>query len=593
MCGIVGSVGQKLTRSFIIDGLKTLEYRGYDSAGAAFLKPTGVQLYKLPGRIADLEKIVPEKESSHVALGHTRWATHGAPNFENAHPHLSNQKLFTVVHNGVIDNFRTLHNGLERKGFKFYSETDTEVIANILEDEYFKLKSPLKAIEAMMNLVEGSYALGIIFSEEKDRLYFAKNHSPLVVGRGSQSNYIASDYLPMLSYAKDYVVLTDLQYGYMTAKQVVVMNLSKEKPVPLNFHTTDITAQDIGRNGYPHYMLKEIEEQPEVVRRIIDNYYDGETFKFDPALIARFHDCDQIIFLASGTSYHASLIGRRYFESIGIPTRVYIASEWAYYPEIKGKKPIFIFVSQSGETADLIRCVDVLKDRGSTIVTITNTKGSTLDRAAHYTLLIYAGVEIAVASTKAYTAQVALLAMLISALRNNNGILEDLNDVIHAQKSLIAKKSSIEAIAKDIHKLDDVFFIGRGYDYDVALEASLKLKEISYIHSEGLPGGELKHGPIALINRGTPIFAFISDPHTSPAIRSNLQEVLARGAKVISVSNEGISKPEDTFVTSNTKIYVSPLVKVMFAQYLAYYTALELKRDIDKPRNLAKSVTVE
>ncbi|MFZ9704195.1 MAG: SIS domain-containing protein, partial [Bacilli bacterium] len=323
------------------------------------------------------------------------------------------------------------------------------------------------------------------------------------------------------------------------------------------------------------------------------NYLDGNQFKFDEVMLQKLQEADHIIFLACGTSYHAALVGRRYFESIGKISRVYIASEFAYYPEVKGKKPIFIIISQSGETADLIRCVKLIQQQGSPLLTITNTKGSSLDRASDFTLLLYAGMEIAVASTKAYIAQVALLALLRAALMGNSEISTDLVDVIKAMKNLIDSKQEIKVIAEAIAPQPNVFFLGRGYDYDAALEASLKLKEITYIHSEGLPGGELKHGPIALINKDVPVIAFISDQTTAAALRSNLQEVLARGAKVYPISSLAFARDEDAFVTSNTKVYLSPMLKAMVGQYLSYYAALCLNRDIDKPRNLAKSVTVE
>jgi glucosamine--fructose-6-phosphate aminotransferase (isomerizing) len=464
-----------------------------------------------------------------------------------------------------------------------------------MEMHYLKAatKNPLDAIKKTLEDLEGSYALAILFKGDDSKVYFAKLHSPLVIGKGKNTNYLASDYVPMLDYATSYYILDDYQYGYISQKEVVVKHLDPNEEKPLVFHQTDLKVSDIGLHGYPHYMLKEIEESPDVIKRLMDNYVDGNQFVFDDVLIQKIQEADQIIFLACGTSYHAALVGRRYFESIGKTSRVYIASEFAYYPEVKGKHPLFIFISQSGETADLIRCVKIIQQQGSPIVTITNTKGSSLDRASDFTLLLYAGMEIAVASTKAYIAQVALLAILRAALIGNTEIITDLIEVEKAMKGLIGAKLEIKAIAEAIAKEPNVFFLGRGLDYDVALEASLKLKEITYIHSEGLPGGELKHGPIALIKKDVPVIAFVSDQITAAAIRSNLQEVLARGAKVYVVSNQALAKEEDDFVTSNTKTYLSPLTKAMVGQYLSYYAALSLGRDIDKPRNLAKSVTVE
>lgn len=595
MCGIVGTVGETKLRDYLLHGLKSLEYRGYDSAGTAFLTKEKIEVFRLPGRIDDLSKVVPATMHGAAGIGHTRWATHGEPNFVNSHPHTSQKSYFTLVHNGVIDNFRMLKKKLENQGFKFQSETDTEVIANLMEMHYLKdsKHDPLTAIKHTLKDLEGSYALAILFKGDDTKVYFAKLHSPLVIGKGKNTNYLASDYVPMLDYATLYYILDDYQYGYISQKEVVVKHLDPNEEKPLVFHQTDLKVTDIGLNGYPHYMLKEIEESPEVIQRIIDNYVDGNNFLLDDVLIQKLQQADQIIFLACGTSYHAALVGRRYFESIGKTSRVYIASEFAYYPEVKGKNPLFIFISQSGETADLIRCVKIIQQQGSPILTITNTKGSSLDRASDFTLLLYAGMEIAVASTKAYIAQVALLAILRAAMISNTEIITDLIESIKAMKNLIGAKLEIKTIAESIANQPNVFFLGRGFDFDVALEASLKLKEITYIHSEGLPGGELKHGPIALIKKGVPVIAFVSDQITAAAIRSNLQEVLARGAKVFVISNLALAKEDDAFVTSNTKVYLSPLIKAMVGQYLSYYAALFLGRDIDKPRNLAKSVTVE
>ncbi len=593
MCGIVGTIGEKALRTYLIEGLRSLEYRGYDSAGTSFIDQGKVTTYRLPGRIADLDGLVPKEVIASAGIGHTRWATHGEPNFTNAHPHASNRGLFTLVHNGVIDNFRILKRKLETHGFTFTSDTDTEVIVNLIEFHYLKGLKPLKAIQKAIEELEGSYALAILFNEENERIYFAKLHSPLVIGKGESTHYLASDYLPMLAYAKTFYIVTDYQYGYIEQHDVVVKHLDPQEEKPITFHATDLTVDDIGLNGYPHYMLKEIEESPEVVKRLADNYFDGNHFLFDDVLLQKMKKADQLIFLACGTSYHAAMVGRRYFEEIGKTCRVYIASEFAYYPEVKGENPLFIVISQSGETADLIRCVQLIKQRGNPLLTITNTKGSSLDRASDFTLLLYAGIEIAVASTKAYIAQVGLLALLRAALIGNNDILTDFIQVISGMKNIIDSRDDIEVIAQQIMVAPSAFFLGRGLDYDVAMEASLKLKEITYIHSEALPGGELKHGPIALISKNVPVIAFVSDPITAAALRSNLEEVKARGASVYTISNLALAKEEDSFITPNVKVYLSPLIKVIVAQYISYFAALHLNRDIDKPRNLAKSVTVE
>lgn len=593
MCGIVGAVGCPKLRSFLIDGLKTLEYRGYDSAGLAFSHEEEPLIYRIPGRVHLLETMVPAHIEAGVGIGHTRWATHGAPTERNAHPHISYHKHFTLVHNGVIENFRSLHQFLTDQGYGFNTETDTEVIANLLDYQYTQTKDVLKALKMTMRMLEGSYALVIMHQGDDTRLYFAKNHSPLLIGHRAGSNYLASDYLPMLDRVSEFYALCDHQYGFISKDEVIVYDLPGTKPTPISYHPTDLKLEDITLDGYPHYMLKEIEEADKVIRHLIDNYHDGTNYLFNPKLLAAIRASDHIIFLACGTSYHACLIGKRYMEHIGKVSDVYVASEWAYYPTVTGNNPLCIVVSQSGETADLIHCVKNVKRAKLPLVTITNTKGSTLDREADFTLLLFAGVEIAVASTKAYVAQIALLALLAGALGNDRNVVPDLHLTIDALKQVVALKPKIEAVAADIASKKDAFFLGRGYDYDVALEASLKLKEITYIHSEGLPGGELKHGPIALIEEGTPVVIFVSDPLTALPIRSNLQEVLARGAAVVVCSSKALAKGKDAIVVPDVPVYLSPLPKVMVAQYLAYYVALKRGCNIDKPRNLAKAVTVE
>jgi glutamine---fructose-6-phosphate transaminase (isomerizing) len=593
MCGIVGSVGNQDVRQFLLQGLKALEYRGYDSAGVAFITEDKPIIYRLPGRVHELEKIVPENIKAKVGIGHTRWATHGAPTVGNAHPHESQSDLFTLVHNGVIHNFRYLRKKLENEGYQFHTETDTEVIVNLLERYYRRHNDVLLAIEATMRKLEGSYALVILHYHDKERIYFAKNHSPLVIGHSDKANYLASDYIPMLNFASEFVTLGDRQYGFVSDKEIKLFELDNSQPIDVKYHKTDLKSEDMNLMGYPNYMLKEIEEGPEVIHHLIDNYFDGQNFTFDKELLKIIKDADQLILLACGTSYNACLIGRRYFESLGKQTSVYIASEWAYYPEIKGHNPLFIMVSQSGETADLINCMAIVNNRGNNLLTITNTKGSSLDRNADFTLLLYAGIEIAVASTKAYLAQIALFALLKGAISDDLSVITDLGKVIEAQKEVIKGQHMIIPLADHVATQKDVFFLGRGYDYDLALEASLKLKEVSYIHSEALPGGELKHGPIALIEKDMPVVFFISDPITSSPIRSNIQEVIARGARAIVISNRAIAREEDDLVVGDVPLYLSPLVKIVIGQYLTYYTALKLGLNIDKPRNLAKAVTVE
>lgn len=592
MCGIVGGVSNKPIRNYLIEGLKTIEYRGYDSAGIAVFNGKKAEIYKVRGRVEDLDNKLEKRIDGLVGIGHTRWATHGEPSVINAHPHASKSGLFSIVHNGVIENFRAVKNALMEKGYSFLSETDTEVIANVIEENYRHTGDVYKAISKMMSDVKGSYALAILFNKEPDIIYFAKNRSPLLIGRGQNGNFLASDYLPMLKVADQFVTISDYQYGSISLHDIKMFGRN-DHPLPIVFHETELKPEALDLNGYPHYMLKEIEEADSCVKLLVDNYYDGKSFLFDKEMMRKIKEADNIVFLACGTSYHACLLGSRFFRNAGKISDVYIASEWAYNPYTSGSITVYIFMSQSGETADLIHCLSVAKKMNGTIITITNTQGSTLSRSADHTLLLYAGIEVAVASTKAYVAQVSALALLAGALNDDAPVIADLEAVIAAQQSVIDNHDKIKNLASFVSGKNDVYFLGRGLDYDLALECSLKLKEITYIHSEAFPGGELKHGPIALIEKDTPVIGFISDAKTELAMRSNLHEVEARGARVIVVSSITLAHPEDDFVVPYAPKYLSSLVKVLFGQYLAYYVALKRGLNIDKPRNLAKSVTVE
>lgn len=594
MCGIVGGISSRDVKSYIIRGLKSLEYRGYDSAGIALVKDGKIDLTRVKGGVDLLDKAIVDHGPVSVGVGHTRWATHGEPSVKNAHPQNSMNNYFSIVHNGVIDNFRTLKAKLIDQGYTFKSDTDTEVVANLIEHYYLKNeKNILLSIKKAISEVRGSYALAIIFKGDEEHIYFAKMRSPLVVGRGKDGMFLASDYMPMIKDADEFYTISDGQYGYVTKTELIVFKDGQTEPQKVSYHKADIDEFDIGLEGYPHYMLKEIEESTQVVRRLLDYYYDGSKYLFDKNLIKTIKKAPKLVFIAAGTSYHASLIARRYFFNYGKNIDVFVASEWAYYPYVTDPDSVFIFVSQSGETADLIRCVDIVKERGNTIITVTNSKGSTLDRLADFTLLLYAGYEVSVASTKAYTAQVTLFSLLIGALRENHNTINDFYAVIKAQEKIIAEKETIHQMAKEIAKAHDVYFLGRGIDHDVALEASLKLKEITYLHSEAFPGGELKHGPIALITKESPVVGFVSDPLTCDAIRSNFEEVKARGAHVYIIAPKSLSREDDALIVPTTKNYLAPLTMGIVGQYLAYFVALELGTNIDKPRNLAKSVTVE
>ena len=592
MCGIVGTVDSKNLRSFLLNGLKSLEYRGYDSAGIATITNNNFNLYRCVGRVEELEKKVPSNLPGFTGIGHTRWATHGEPLERNCHPHVSYNNIFAIVHNGVIENFQELKNELLNEGFKFNSDTDTEVIANVLEQEYSKTNNVLESINNTLKRIDGSLAIAILFNCDEHKIYFARRKSPLLIGIGKETNYLASDALPMIKFADKFVDLLNNQYGYITNNEVHVYQNNKEVELKYTERNAELLNADL--NGYPHYMLKEIEEIPSCIVRLIDNYFINEEYHFNFEMLEALQNADTITFIACGTSYHACLLGKHYMEKIGKHSEAYIASEWAYFPHFNNReKEVFILVSQSGETADVITCLQNINKNNYKSITITNTKGSTLERDATWSCLLYAGVEIAVASTKAYTSQVALLYLLSSAIVHNTSSIKILKNNNVALNNIINQKEQIKEIAYKIKNVNDAFFLGRGTDYYVALEASLKLKEITYIHSEAFPGGELKHGPLALIEKNTPVFGFITLPEISAAMRGNFSEVKARNAKVYSIVTKNLATKDDTMVIDNLNRDISALAIVMVAQYLAYYAALARNKDIDKPRNLAKSVTVE
>ena len=592
MCGIVGTVSSNNLRSFLINGLKSLEYRGYDSAGIATISDNKFELFRSVGRVELLTKKLPTNLKGTIGIGHTRWATHGEPLEKNCHPLTSFHDLFTIVHNGVIENFQELKSELINNGYEFSSDTDTEVIVNILDQEYLKTNNILDAISNSLKRIEGSLAIAILFKNDSSRLYFAKRKSPLLVGIGKDTNYLASDALPMINYANKFVDLTNDEYGYISKSEVHVYKNNIEQKLKYTERNAELLNADL--NGYPHYMLKEIEEIPSCIMRLIDNYFQNSQYKFNSEMLEALLNADTISFIACGTSYHACLLGKHYMEKIGKHSEAYIASEWAYFPHFNNReKEIFILVSQSGETADVITCLQTINKNNYKSITITNTKGSTLERDATWSCLLYAGVEIAVASTKAYASQVALLYLLSSAIVHNTSSIKILKDNNVALDNIISIKEEIKEIAYEIKDVNNAFFLGRGTDYYVALEASLKLKEITYIHSEAFPGGELKHGPLALVEKNTPIFGFITLPEISAAMRGNFSEVKARNAKVYSFVTKNLASKDDTIIIDNLNRDISALAIVMVAQYLAYYTALARNNDIDKPRNLAKSVTVE
>lgn len=592
MCGIVGAIGELDLRKYLIEGLYSLDYRGYDSAGVTFLNDNGdFSTFKAVGKVTELDKKVPVEVFHNIGIGHTRWATHGAPNEENCHPHFSSHNEIALVHNGVIENYRALKTRLIEYGYSFYSETDTEVIANLLEYNFRKNNDMLDGIRRTIEELEGSFALAIINVHDKDKLYFAKRSSPLFIGLSKDKNFLASDAVPMIKYTNQFIDLIDDTYGYITKDEYNIFSKYQRIDIPVSSQNPDFLNRDLGDN--PNYMIKEIQETPDIINRLIDNYFDGQKFLFSKPMLEAIRKSDDIVFIACGTSYHASLMGVRYMRYLGKRSEAYVASEWAYYPVFTAKRPLYILISQSGETADLIRCQKIINSRGSINIAITNTKSSTIERNATFSCLLFAGLEVAVASTKAFSAQVALLALLTGAIEKRNNAVQHLRVLVNGMRNIIDRKKEIEDIASKIENSNMVFFIGRGNDHVASLEASLKMKEISYLHCEAFPAGELKHGPIALVDENTSVVAFNSDMSTNLALRNNVKEVEARGAKTFIISYDSLNKTDDAFSVEAVKSYLSTIPMVFVAQYLAYYVTLHKGLNIDKPRNLAKSVTVE
>lgn len=603
MCGIVGVVG-KPARDIILNGLTNLEYRGYDSAGIYLNDLNGHEyLTKAVGRISNLkEKLTPDEQGL-VGIGHTRWATHGKPTVDNAHPHFDETKRFYLVHNGVIENYAELKEKY-LQGVKFHSDTDTEVvvqlISKIARDQNLDTFS---AFKEALKLVKGSYAFLLVDDTEPDHVFIAKNKSPMMLGLGDGFNIIASDAISVLDQTKTFVDLQDGDVGDITKDSYTIETIDGKK-VDREPHVLNIDPNAASKGTYEFYMLKEIDEQPGVMRHISQNYLDenGEP-KVDSKIVDAISKADRLYIFAAGTSYHAGLVGKTIFEHYtGIPTEVGYASEAGYHFPMMSKHPFFIFLTQSGETADSRVVLKEANKRGIPSLTMTNVEGSTLSREADYTMLLGAGPEIAVASTKAYTAQVALQAVLAKALGEKLGVQEakdwnlkhDLAIAAEGIQQIVDGKEKLEKLAKKyIVPSRNAFYIGRGIDHAVALEGALKLKEVSYIQTEGFAAAELKHGTISLIEKGTPVIALINDPVTADLTRGNIQEVVSRGASIITIVGKKFANAADTIVLPDINYYMSALLTVVPTQLLAYYASKDKGLDVDKPRNLAKSVTVE
>ncbi len=596
MCGIVGYVGPDDVKEILLSGLEKLEYRGYDSAGLALINAEGVHIFKDKGRIEALRNIVPKDVKSNLGIGHTRWATHGVPNRINAHPHQSSSRRFTLVHNGIIENEVYLKTRY-LNGVKFESDTDTEVIVALIQKFVDDGESVELAIRHTMSEIQGSYALAILDKEDSNVIYAAKNKSPLLAGIGQGFNMIGSDAMAMISHTNMFYELEDKEFVKVTRDSIDIYTIYGAK-VDREPFKADLDLSDIEKGIYPHYMLKEIEEQPFVIRKIINQYSDNNAQPFiDKAILNDFKEADKIYIIACGTSYHAGLIGKQLFEKIaGKPTEVIIASEFVYNMPMLSQKPLFLFISQSGETADCRAVFVKIKSMGYKSVTITNVKGSTLSRESDHTLLLHAGPEIAVCSTKAYTAQIAVISILAASINNIIAIdvFKELSRIANVMESLCDNNEIYKKLAEE-YLLDkrSCFYIGRHIDYFVCLEAALKLKEVSYIQTEGFAAGELKHGTIALIEDSTPVIAIITQESINLNTRSNIKEVKARGANTLVISTRKLSNDSDQVIIDDVHEMLSPLVSIIPAQYISYYAALQNGCDIDKPRNLAKSVTVE
>ncbi len=595
MCGIIGVVGGKQVGPDLVEGLKKMEYRGYDSAGIALQEGATFRLFRELGHVVNLEHSVQFDGQETIGIGHTRWATHGQVSVRNTHPHLSYDGAFAIVHNGVIENYKELRQELMDYGVPFASETDTEVIVNLIAFSFHRHPESLQAtLLRVQQKLQGIYSFVLMAQAEPNVLYALRNRAPLLIGHKPGAYYVASDMLAMAQHTNQFYFLDDGEMARLTSDHCDIYRpdgtLVHKQPI-----TIDIPSSDVDKGPYDHYMLKEIHEQPFVLRRILSKYADDGVLQIDPIIVQTLREADSIQIIACGTSYHAGLVGKLLFEKVARKkTEVHIASEFSYQTPLLSEKPAFLLISQSGETADLRLSLDKIKELRRPVFTITNVMGSTLAREADAALLLYAGPEIAVASTKAYTAQISLLALLAQALSSEGDLVHELTKIGFYMEEVLALEQPIKTLVEQmLNHAPNAFYLGRGIDYALSLEAALKLKEISYLHAEGYPSGELKHGPIALIEQGTPVFGIITQLSTALATRANMEEVRARGAKTATIVLSSFKKPDDELVLPDCHPLLTPLLTAIVVQYIAYYAAILKGTNVDKPRNLAKSVTVE
>ena len=610
MCGIVGYIGFNQASDFLLDGMAKLEYRGYDSAGIAIIGAENViKIQKKVGRLANLEAIVKaDPNEGTVGIGHTRWATHGRPSDMNAHPHASEDGKFAVVHNGIIENYMPLKEELIEKGYHFKSETDTEVVAHLLEDMYDG--DFVSTVRRMLDRVDGAYALEIICADEPDKIICTKKENPLVIGLGKGENFVASDIPAIINYTRDTYILNDGELAIVTRDNVSVFDRKGNTIDKEVFHVS-WNAEAAEKGGYEHFMLKEIHDQPKAVRDTFGTHIseDGKTVIFDELNwtaddVAAFN---KILIVACGTAYHAGLVTKQYIENLArIPVNVEIASEYRYSNPLTDDKTLCIVISQSGETSDTLAALKEAKRHGAKSLAITNVVGSSISREADNTVYTWAGPEISVASTKAYTTQLVAGLLFAVYLGQLNGKMDPAlgGEILCGVKSLptliheiFEVDEDMKAFAKHYGFKSDAFFLGRAIDYAVAMEGALKLKEISYIHAEAYAGGELKHGTLALIEEGVPVIALATQEDVYDKMISNIREVKAREAVVIGIGMKGdeeLSKHVDhTIYVPRANKFIAPILAVVPLQLLAYYAAITRGADVDKPRNLAKSVTVE
>jgi len=582
MCGIIGYVGnKKQALPVLINGLKSLEYRGYDSAGVAYVIDEQVEIVKEKGKVAILEEKLDLDKLSLVGIGHTRWATHGEANTLNSHPHSVGK--VTIVHNGIIENYNELKKELIKKGVKFQSETDSEVACALINQLYEEGKEPLEILNSLKDLFKGAYALGILFHDDLDKLYFIKEHSPLIIALKGQEHYLASDLPAVLKYTNQQIILEDGDYGYLTIEDILIYQEGLKKEFEIT--TFEGSLEVAEKNGYPHFMLKEMMEQPEVADKIIQVYDD-----FDMPDLRKYKKIDIV---ACGSAYHAGLVGKYLLETyLDIPVNVEIASEYRYKKLFLDTDSLVILISQSGETADTLAALKIAREFGAHTLAIVNVVGSSIARIADEVLYTYAGLEIAVATTKAYSAQIMIFILMVLSSQNKKIKTQFLSEQMKALLTLDLNK-----IVSTLAQSEHLFFLGRGIDYALSLEGSLKLKEISYIHSEAYAAGELKHGTISLIEKNTPVIAIATDEGLADKTFSNIKEVKTRGAKVILIVTDSIKIDktlyDELIVIPKVESIFQPLLAILPLQLLAYEVAKERNCDIDKPRNLAKSVTVE